>query len=237
MWICVYHKSYSVIRHWSPKVCLSVLCSKLYVQIYDRLLAVLPNIPPTASAFEYLIKSNFIYKSSIIIILIIIIIAFVAVSSLKLFFCNKDLGSCRSLSQALGWLGRCCRLFLLEWASTVTVQRCTCNMSKLVVFREQNYRRQGQLFSAEPPSLFVSQWFTVREHLCSIAQVWVLSLPWGVWVEQHKTVNPPVSDGYWLDIHIPPPNQEKRALTSTFSLIILFSSIHGCAFTNWTLHR
>lgn len=43
------------------------------------------------------------------------------------------------------------------------------------------------------------------------------ALPWDVWVLQHRTVNPPVSDGYWLGIHVLPPAQEKTAQASALS--------------------
>lgn len=70
-------------------------------------------------------------------------------------------------------------------------------------------------------SLFVSQRLSVPERSCSISLVWALSLPWGVWVLHHKTVNPPYPDSYWLCIHILPLAQKKAALASTFSLLLI----------------
>lgn len=54
-----------------------------------------------------------------------------------------------------------------------------------------------------PSSLFGSQQLSVLERSCSIALVWALGLPWGVWVLQHRTVNPPES--WWLLIRYSHP--------------------------------
>ena len=54
-----------------------------------------------------------------------------------------------------------------------------------------------------PSSLFGSQQLSVLGRSCAIALVWALGLPWGVWVLQHKTVNPPES--WWLLIRYSHP--------------------------------
>lgn len=76
-----------------------------------------------------------------------------------------------------------------------------------------------------PSSLFVSQRLSVPKRSCSIALVWALDLPWGVWVLQHKTVNPPVSWCLLIRYSHPAscPGKNSSGLPSPLSLIIPLS--------------
>lgn len=76
-----------------------------------------------------------------------------------------------------------------------------------------------------PSSLFVSQQLSVPVCSCAIALAWALDLPWGVWVLQHKTVNPPVS--WWLLIRYSHPafcsGEISSGLYSSLSLFLIIS--------------
>lgn len=84
-------------------------------------------------------------------------------------------------------------------------------------------KKRGRLSSpssVDPPPCLLS----VPERSCSIALVWALSLPWGVWVLQHKTVNPPES--WWLLIRYSHPAscpEENSSGPRSLSLIIPLS--------------
>ena len=99
----------------------------------------------------------------------------------------------------------------------VAIWKCiaVCSMTQLLLSEGTNYipppsQKKTMLIVlsvlsvlCRPSSLFGSQQLSVLGRSCAIALVWALGLPWGVWVLQHKTVNPPES--WWLLIRYSHP--------------------------------